>query len=45
MTFGAPWVDDPVAAVVTAFGVFVGFYAACLATTWWVYARQGVETA
>ena len=44
MTFGAPWVDDPVAAVISAFAVFTGFYAACLALTWWVHARRG-ETA
>ncbi|QIK77307.1 NarK/NasA family nitrate transporter [Nocardioides piscis] len=39
MTFGAPWVEDPVGAVKVAFAVFTGFYAVCLATTWFVYVR------
>ncbi|CAA9402822.1 MAG: Nitrate/nitrite transporter [uncultured Nocardioides sp.] len=39
LTFGAPWIEDPVAAVKTAFGVFTAFYVACLATTWFVYLR------
>jgi len=43
MTFGAPWIEDPASAVVTAFWVFTGFYAVCLVTTWWVYARRGAE--
>ncbi|PUA81561.1 MFS transporter [Nocardioides currus] len=40
MTFGAPWIDDPVAAVKVAFAVFTGFYAICLTTTWLVYGRN-----
>ncbi len=40
MTFGAPWVQDPVAAVKVAFAVFTGFYVLCLATTWFVYVRR-----
>jgi NNP family nitrate/nitrite transporter-like MFS transporter len=44
MTFGAPWIEDPASAVVTAFWVFTGFYLVCLATTWWVYARRGAES-
>lgn len=39
MTFGAPWIEDPVSAVKVAFGVFTGFYVVCLATTWFVYVR------
>jgi nitrate/nitrite transporter NarK len=39
MTFGAPWITDPVSAVKVAFGVFTGFYVVCLATTWFVYVR------
>ena len=40
MTFGAPWVADPVSAVKVAFGVFTGFYAVCLTVTWFVYTRR-----
>lgn len=40
MTFGAPWVADPVAAVKSAFLIFTGFYAVCLAVTWLVYVRK-----
>ncbi len=39
LTFGAPWIDDPVAAVKAAFGAFTAFYVVCLATTWLVYVR------
>ena len=39
MTFGSPWVTDPVEAVKTAFVVFTGFYVVCLATTWFFYTR------
>ena len=35
LSFGAPWIDDPVEAVQTSFAVFTVFYAVCLATTWW----------
>ena len=40
MTFGAPWIEDPVSAVKVAFAVFTGFYVVCLATTWFVYVRR-----
>jgi len=40
MTFGAPWIDNPVDAVQTAFWTFTAFYAACAAVTWFVYTRQ-----
>ncbi|WP_234411024.1 MFS transporter [Nocardioides terrigena] len=40
LTFGSPWVTDPVEAVKMAFGVFTGFYVACLATTWFFYTRR-----
>jgi nitrate/nitrite transporter NarK len=41
ITFGAPWVTDPVAATKSAFMVFAAFYAVCLAVTWAVYLRKG----
>ena len=40
LTFGSPWVTDPVEAVKMAFGVFTGFYVVCLATTWFFYTRR-----
>ena len=40
LTFGSPWVTDPVEAVKLAFGVFAGFYVVCLATTWFFYTRR-----
>jgi NNP family nitrate/nitrite transporter-like MFS transporter len=40
LSFGAPWIDDPVEAVQTSFAVFTVFYAVCLATTWVVYVRK-----
>lgn len=40
LTFGSPWVTDPVEAVKIAFGVFTGFYVVCLATTWFFYTRR-----
>ena len=40
LSFGAPWIDDPVEAVQTSFAVFTLFYAVCLATTWVVYVRK-----
>ncbi|MGZ4447207.1 MAG: MFS transporter [Nocardioides sp.] len=39
LAFGAPWIDDPVHAVTTAFGVFAGFYVLCLVVTWAAYVR------
>ena len=41
MTFGAPWINDPVAAVRSAFAVFAVFYVVCLLVTWAVYLRPG----
>ncbi len=40
MSFGAPWIDDPVSAIRGAFAVFLGFYVVCLAVTWFVYTRR-----
>jgi nitrate/nitrite transporter NarK len=40
ITFGSPWVTNPVDAVKTAFGVFAAFYVICLATTWFFYTRK-----
>ena len=40
ITFGSPWVTDPVAAVKTAFLIFAAFYVVCLAVTWLVYVRK-----
>ena len=45
ITFGSPWVDDPVEAVKSAFIVFTAFYVACLAVTWYVYRRPAAEMA
>jgi NNP family nitrate/nitrite transporter-like MFS transporter len=40
MTFGAPWVADPAAAMQGAFWVFAAFYGACVAVTWFVFLRR-----
>jgi NNP family nitrate/nitrite transporter-like MFS transporter len=40
MMFGAPWIDDPVSAVKSAFAAFTSFYAVCLFVTWFVYTRK-----
>jgi NNP family nitrate/nitrite transporter-like MFS transporter len=40
MTFGAPWIENPVDSVKTAFAVFTAFYVVCLATTWFFYTRR-----
>ena len=45
MTFGAPWVTDPVASCKTAFAIFTVFYVVCLAVTWFVYRRPAAEMA
>ncbi|MBE7325408.1 MFS transporter [Nocardioides sp. Y6] len=45
MTFGAPWVADPVAAVRSAFLVFSAFYLVCAGVTWAVYLRRSVLVA
>ena len=45
ITFSAPWIDDPVDAVKSAFIVFTIFYVACLAVTWVFYMRPQSEMA
>jgi nitrate/nitrite transporter NarK len=40
ITFNAPWVDNPVAAVKSGFAIFTVFYVVCLAVTWFVYTRK-----
>ncbi len=40
ITFGSPWVTDPVEACKTAFVIFTVFYGVCLTTTWWFYTRR-----
>ncbi len=40
ITFGAPWVGDPVDAVRSALLAFIAFYAVCLVVTWAVYVRR-----
>ncbi len=40
LTFGAPWVVDPVSAVRSAFVVFAAFYLLCAGVTWFVYLRR-----
>ncbi|KRF19159.1 nitrate transporter [Nocardioides sp. Soil797] len=42
MTFGAPWVDDPAAAVRGAFVAFTSFYGVCLLVTWFFYLRTSL---
>ncbi len=45
ITFGSPWITDPVEAVRAAFAVFTVFYLLCLAVTWVVYLRPGTPMA
>ena len=45
ITFGSPWVTDPVDAVKAAFLVFTTFYVACLAVTWYFYRRPAATMA
>jgi len=45
ITFGSPWVTDPVDAVKTAFLVFTAFYVICLAVTWYHYRRPAATMA
>ena len=45
LTFGAPWVDDPVASVRTAFAVFTSYYLVCGVVTWFFYLRRSFLTA
>lgn len=40
ITFGSPWITDPLAATKTAFMVFAGFYIVCASVTFWVYLRK-----
>ena len=41
MMFGAPWITDPLAAVKTAFVLFISYYVLCALVTWTVYIRRG----
>jgi nitrate/nitrite transporter NarK len=45
ITFGSPWIDDPVDAVQNAFVIFTVFYVACVAVTWFFYLRPKSEMA
>ena len=45
ITFGSPWVDNPVDAVKASFAVFAAFYVACLAVTWFYYLRPSAPLA
>jgi len=45
ITFGAPWVENPVEAVKSAFALFTGFYVVCLAVTWFFYTRPAATMA
>ena len=45
ITFGSPWVTDPVSAVRSAFVVFAAFYVVCGAVTWLFYLRPRSEMA
>ncbi len=40
ITFGSPWVTDPLAATKTAFVVFTAFYVVCAAVTYLFYLRK-----
>jgi len=40
ITFGSPWVTDPVANCKTAFLIFTAFYAVCLAVTYLAYGSR-----
>jgi NNP family nitrate/nitrite transporter-like MFS transporter len=45
ITFGSPWVTDPVASCKTAFMIFTAFYVICLAVTWYFYRRPAATMA
>jgi nitrate/nitrite transporter NarK len=45
ITFGSPWIADPVSAVKSAFVIFTIFYVICLAVTWFFYLRPKSEMA
>ena len=40
MMFGAPWITDPLAAVKTAFVLFISYYVLCALVTWATYIRR-----
>ncbi len=40
ITFGSPWVTDPLSATRTAFLVFAAFYVICATVTFWFYLRK-----
>ena len=43
ITFGSPWIADPVEAVWNAFVIFTFFYVVCVAVTWFFYLRPKSE--
>jgi NNP family nitrate/nitrite transporter-like MFS transporter len=43
ITFGSPWVTDPLDATKTAFMIFTAFYVVCGVVTWAVYLREPAE--
>jgi NNP family nitrate/nitrite transporter-like MFS transporter len=45
ITFGSPWVNDPVEACKVAFIVFTAYYVVCSAVTWYAYRRPGATMA
>jgi NNP family nitrate/nitrite transporter-like MFS transporter len=45
ITFGSPWIADPVEAVWNAFVIFTVFYVVCVAVTWFFYLRPNSEMA
>ncbi|EFQ82438.1 transporter, major facilitator family protein [Aeromicrobium marinum DSM 15272] len=45
ITFGSPWVGDPVEACKAAFMVFAAYYVLCSVVTWSVYRRPGATMA
>lgn len=44
LTFGAPWVADPIAAVKSAFVIFAAYYVFCLVLCWFEYTRRHLFT-
>jgi len=40
ITFGSPWITDPLEATKTAFIVFTVFYVVCASVTYLVYLRK-----
>jgi NNP family nitrate/nitrite transporter-like MFS transporter len=43
ITFGSPWITDPLDATKTAFIIFTVFYMVCALVTWAVYLRRPAE--